>query len=147
MSKYVEFFAAPGDAAAAAVRNSGPAGRYPVVDASDIYFDADDAVLAWRELSAGRPAAYPPERYDLTMVADFVNDGSAVFALPDELVLDLIKASPLRLREIAESWHPLVVADGTHIDAETATALLSEIAQLARSAAGTTNRLYCWVAC
>ncbi|GLW30296.1 hypothetical protein [Actinoplanes regularis] len=146
MSRYIEFFAAPSDAAAAAVRNSGAAERYAVVDAGDIYFCADDAVIAWRNLLAGRAGPLVSGQDDLHMAADFVNDGSAVFALPDELVVDLIEASPVRLREVAEVWVPAVVADGTEIDVETAVVLMSGIAELARAAAGTENRLYCWVA-
>jgi hypothetical protein len=76
VSKYIEFFAAPSDAAAAAVRNMGPARRYAFVDANDIYFDADDAVIAWRNLLAGRTNLYLSEQDDLHMVADFVNDAT-----------------------------------------------------------------------
>jgi len=147
VSKYIEFFAAHSDAAAAAVRNRGPAGTYAAVDASGMYFDADDAVIAWRNLLLGRPGVYLTEPDDPHMVADFVNDGSAVFALPDELVMSLITASPLRLREVAEVWVPAVVADGTEIDVETAAGLISRLADLARATAGTDDRLYCWVAC
>ena len=147
MSKYIEFFAAPSDAAAAAVRNTGPAGGYAIVDASNIYFDADDAVIAWRNLLGRRPGLYRSELDNLHTVADFVNDGSAVFALPEELVTDLIEASSLRLRAVAAAWVPAVVADGTEIDVDTAAVLLSRIADLARAAAGTEDRLYCWVAC
>src|SRR5690349_2123938 len=113
VSQYVEFFAAPSDAAAAAVRTRGPARRYAVADASNIYFDADDAVIAWRNLLTGHGGLQLSEQDDLHMVADFVNDGSAVFALPEELVTNLVKASPRRLREVAEAWVPAVVAEGT----------------------------------
>ena len=147
MSEYIEFFTAPSDAAAAAVRNKGPARRYAVVEANDIYLDADDAVIAWRNLLAGRPGLYNSKRDDLHMAADFQNDGSAVFALPQELVTNLIEASPLRLREVAEVWVPAAVADGTEIDVDSAVVLISRIAELARAAAGTEARLYCWVAC
>lgn len=148
MSKYIEFFCAPNDAAAAAVRNRGPAEKYASVDANNLYFDADDAVIAWWNLLTGRASLYWSEQDDLHMVADYVNDGSAVFALPDELVSNLIKASPLRLREVAEVWVAAVVADdGPEIDVETTTVLMSRIAELARAAAGTEGRLYCWVAC
>jgi hypothetical protein len=117
------------------------------VDASNIHFDADDAVIAWRNLLTGDAGLLPSEQNDLRMVADFVNDGSAVFALPDDLVANLIEASPLRLRAVAEVWVSAVVADGTEIDVETAAVLISEIAELARTTAGTDHRLYCWVAC
>jgi len=147
VSQYIEFFAAPSDAAAAAVRTKGPAKRYAVVDANNIYLDADDAVIAWRNLLTGRAGLYLSEQDDLRMVADLVNDGSAVFALPDELVTSLIKASPLQLRDVARAWVPAVVADGTEIDVDTAVVLISRIAELARAAAGTEDRLYCWVAC
>jgi hypothetical protein len=146
VSQYIEFFAAPSDAAAAAVQSRGPAGRYAVVDANNIYFDADDAVIAWRNLLAGRPVLSVSEQNDLRMVADFVNDGSAVFALPDELVTHLCKASPLQLRDVAAVWVPAVVADGTDIGVDTAADLMARIAELARAVAGTDDRLYCWVA-
>jgi hypothetical protein len=144
--KYIEFFAAPNDAAAAAVRNGGPAARYTVVAANDMYLYADDAVIAWQNLLAGRPGVYLSEQDDLHMVADYLNDGSAVFALPDDLVVSLTEASPRRLREVAEAWVPAVVADGSEIDVETAAVLISEVAELGRAAVGTRNRLYCWVA-
>jgi hypothetical protein len=48
VSQYVEFFAAPSDTPAAMVRNKGPAAGYAIVDANNLYFDADDAVIAWR---------------------------------------------------------------------------------------------------
>lgn len=147
MSTYIEFFAAPSDRAAAAVRNKGAAKRYGVVDANNIHFDADDAVIAWRNLLAGRTGLYLSEQDDLRMVAELHNDGSAVFALPDELVTSLIEAAPGRLREVAEVWVPAVVADGTEIDVDTAVSLMSGIAELARAAAGTESRLYCWIAC
>jgi hypothetical protein len=147
VSQYIEFFAAPSDAAAAAVRIKGPAQKYVVVNASNIYFDADDAVIAWRNLLTGRAGLCLSEQDDLRMVADFVNDGSAVFALPDELVTSLIEASPFQLRDVAEAWVPAVVADGTEIDVDTAVVLMSRIADLARAATGTEDRLYCWVAC
>jgi hypothetical protein len=147
VSMYVEFFAAPSDAAAAAVRNKGPARRYAAVDANNIHFDADDAVIAWRDLLAGRADISLSDPDDPRMVANFHNDGSAVFALPDELVANLIRAVPLRLREVAEAWVSAVVAEGTEIDVDTAVSLLSGVAELARAAAGTEDRLYCWVAC
>ncbi|MEU8241061.1 hypothetical protein AB0C07_22685 [Actinoplanes missouriensis] len=147
MSQYIEFFAAPSDAAAAAVRTRGPAGKYAVVDASNVYFDADDAVIAWRNLLTGPAGHHPSEQDEPRMVADFVNDGSAVFALPDELVTNLITASPQQLRDVAGAWVPAVVADGTDIDVDAAVVLMSRIAELARAAAGTRDRLYCWVAC
>ncbi|GAA4969074.1 hypothetical protein [Actinoplanes utahensis] len=143
MSQYVEFFAAPCDADAAAVRNRGPAERYAVADAGGIHFDADDAVIAWRDLLTGHLS----EQDDLRMVADLVNDGSAVFALPEQFVSSLVTASPRRLREVAEAWVPAVTAEGSEIDVETAAALIAEIAELARGAVGTDDRLYCWVAC
>ncbi|GAA1638567.1 hypothetical protein [Actinoplanes couchii] len=139
MSEYIEFITAPDDTVAAAVRNSGPNHRYPTVDATGIHFEADDAVMAWRDLLVGQGEPAGPR-----MVADFVNDGSAVFALPENLVAALATAPPTRLREAAERWVPTVVADGATIDPETATTLLSSLAELART---TDNQLYCWVAC
>jgi hypothetical protein len=146
VSKYIEFFAAPNDAAAAAVRNRGPAETYTAVAANDMYLDADDAVIAWRNLLTGRAGLYLSKQDDLHWVADFLNDGSAVFALPEELVINLIEAAPHRLRDVAEVWVPAVVADGTEIDVETTVVLMSKIAELARAAVGTEARLYCWVA-
>jgi hypothetical protein len=70
-----------------------------------------------------------------------------VFALPEELVTDLIKASPRRLHEAAKAWVPAVVAEGAEIDADTAAVLMSRVAGLARAAASAEDRLYCWVAC
>ena len=146
MSTYIEFFAAPDDDAAAAVRNQGPSAKYPFVAANDLHFDADDAVLAWRNLMTGRTGLTVSDWDDLRFVAEFQNDGSAVFTVPDELVVMLIEAAPHRLREVAAAWVPAAAADGSEISEQAAADLISGIAGLARAAAGTENRLYCWVA-
>jgi hypothetical protein len=102
---------------------------------------SDSAAAAVRNRGPGR-------RYAVVDANDICLDADdAVFALPDELVTNLVEASLVRLREVAEVWVAVVVAEGTEIDVDAATVLISRIAELARAATDTRDRLYCWVAC
>jgi hypothetical protein len=111
MSEYIEFFAAPDDPTAAAVHATGPGAYFTTV--SGAFFDADDAVVTWENLLTGGARNNMVASEEPRMVAPWVNDGSAVFALSDQLVACLVRAEPPRLREIAEAWLAELLAAGT----------------------------------
>jgi hypothetical protein len=145
MSEYIEFFAAPDDAAAAAVHARGPGPSLTTVSGTGTYIDADDAVITWENLLTCRARPNMATCEEPRMVADYVNDGSAVFALSDELVAKLTEADSLRLQEIAEAWLAEVLRDGAEIDLDAALGILLGVAELAREAARSGDRVYCWV--
>ncbi len=67
-------------------------------------FDADDAVIAWTGFLTGHPG-------EPRTVAPFVNDGSAVFALPEQLLGELCDATAGALRSAADVWHTDLLQD------------------------------------
>lgn len=145
MSQYVEFFVALGDRAAAAVRNQGPASAFATVSGS--FFSADDAVIAWEASLTGRSVDELWAGGGPRMVAPWLNDGSAVFALSEELIAHLLCADPSRLRTLATEWSAEVVRDGDELDPDVALGVVVGVAGLAREAVHTGRSVYCWVAC
>ncbi len=145
MSEYIEFFAAPNDKKAKAVQVQGPKRSFKTVSGS--WFDADDAIVLWENLLTGRLRKHEAMIDDPRMVADMVNDGSAVFALSDELVACLVQADLARLWEVAEAWRAEVLRNGGDIDGDTALGILVGVAGLAREAVQSDGGVYCWVTC
>jgi hypothetical protein len=145
VSEYIEFFVAPDDGVAAAVRNQGPASAFATVSGS--FFAADDAVIAWESVLTGRPADELWASGRPRMVAPWLNDGSAVFARSDDLTAHLVRADSGRLRDIAARWSAQVVADGDQLDEAIALEIIKGVTELAREAVRTNCPLYCWVAC
>jgi hypothetical protein len=143
ISEHIEFFAAPDDPTAAAVRTTGPAPYFTTV--SGAFFDADDAVVTWENLLAGRAGNNMATSDNPRMVAPWVNDGSAVFALSDHLVACLVRTEPSRLQEIAEAWSAGVRQNGDDIGPDEALGILVGLARLARDAVRSGHRVYCWV--
>ncbi|MGC4812527.1 hypothetical protein ACLQ29_18535 [Micromonospora sp. DT228] len=146
MSERVEYFVAPSDEAAGAVHARGPKRQpqsYRTVSGAS--FDADDAAAAWEELLIGATRPGGVTSSEPRMVADFVNDGSAVFVLSDDVVTSLARAELPRLREVAEAWRADLLQDGADIDADTTLGLLVGVAELAREAVSSGQRVYCWV--
>jgi hypothetical protein len=143
MSEYIEFFVAPDDPTAATVHATGPGRAFTTV--SGTFFDADDAVVTWQNLLTGGVRNNMVAGEEPRMVAPWVNDGSAVFALSDQLVAWLVRAEPPRLREIAEAWSADVKRHGDDIGPDTALGILVGVARLAREAVRSGHRVYCWV--
>ncbi|MFU8873020.1 hypothetical protein [Micromonospora sp. SL4-19] len=143
MSEYVEFFGAPDDKKAKAVHARGPERRVKTVSGS--FFDADDAIVTWENLLTGRLRKHEATVDDPRMVAEMVNDGSAVFALSDELVARLVQADLPRLRDVAEAWRAELARNGEDIDADVALGILVGVAGLAREAVQSDGGVYCWV--
>lgn len=145
VSEYVEFFVAPDDSAAAAVRNQGPASAFPTVPGS--FFSADDAVVAWESSLTDRSIEELWATGGPRLVAPWHNDGSAVFALSDELTDRLLSADPARLRSLATEWSTDVVRDGDELDADVALRVIVGVTELAREAVHAGRPVYCWFAC
>lgn len=145
MSEYIEFFVAPNDKKARAVHVKGPKRSYKTVPGS--WFEADDAIVLWENLLTGRLRKHEATIDDPRTVADMVNDGSAVFALSDELVACLVRADLPRLWDVAETWRAEVLRDEGDIDVDTALGILVGVAGLARETVQWGGGVYCWVAC
>lgn len=143
ISERIEFFAAPNDATAAAIRNLGPARIFTTV--SGAFFDADDAVVTWENLLTGRVGNHTATSEEPRVVAPWGNDGTAVFALSDQLVACLARSGPSRLLEIAEAWSAGLRHDGDDIGRDIALGILIGVARLARHAVRSGHRVYCWV--
>ena len=143
MSEYIEFFVAPNDASAARARTRGP--RSSVTTVSGSYFDADDAVIAWENLLTGRVDPTAATLDEPRMVADYVNDGSGVFVLSEELVRSLARAEPGRLQQIAQQWLIDEAGSGYEVEPDAAFNILIGLADLARDSIVAGRRLYCWV--
>ncbi|MCP3759399.1 hypothetical protein [Streptomyces sp. TBY4] len=135
MLRVVEFFVAPDDGAVAGV---GPRRRghgFPAFGCADFF--PDDAVEDWEVLLVGGVASDP------RVVVPMRNDGFMVFELPGRLCSALAAASRSRLVEVAAEWVELAEAkDGA--PAEVAVEILTEVADLARTAGDLGQPLYCW---
>lgn len=142
MSEYVTFFLAPEDSEAAATRNRGPAGG--VVGS---FLSADDAVVMWESSLTGRSVEELWEAGVPRMMAPWVNDGSAVFALSDELTSRLLHADAAQLEALAAQWSASVTRDGDELAADVALRVVTGVAGLAREAIRAGWPVYCWVAC
>lgn len=143
MSEHIEFFGAPNDEKARAFHVQGP--KRPIKTVSGSFFDADDAIVTWENLLTGRLRKHEATVDDPRMVADMVNDGSAVFALSGELVARLVQADLPRLRDVAKAWRAEVLRNGEDIDADAALGILVGVAGLAREAVQSDGGVYCWV--
>ncbi|WP_083913368.1 hypothetical protein [Nocardia concava] len=143
----VAFFIAPNDHAAAATRPRGPGDSYPSVHCRD--FDADDAVVEWDMYFEDPGAELPPleqlyARQWPTWVAEVVNDGTGVFALPDQLTRALATASPEDLDRLAIRWvERLRQVDGHSRTGDDPLEILRRVARLAATS-GAGDHIYCW---
>jgi hypothetical protein len=144
VSQYVVFFGADDDAVAAAVLPTGPGRVFTTV--SGAHFDADDAMSIWENVAGGRTGRWTSASYRPRMVAGGGNDGSAVYAMSDELSAALARAEPASLRLIAEAWHADVSSEDDGLDLDTAGAVVIGVAALVRDAARTGERIYAWAA-
>jgi hypothetical protein len=134
MSSIVEFFIAPGDDAAAAVADHGPAGVTGVARYGN--FDPVTTMGDW-ESSFGIAGDDGPR-----IIA---GDGRPlVLAVPAGLQAALAAADGEQLAQAAARWAGLPAADGEQIHPEFASDMLSQIASLARTATHRGHRLYYW---
>ncbi|GAA1031327.1 hypothetical protein GCM10009557_26340 [Virgisporangium ochraceum] len=144
VSAFIEFFVASDDRVAAAVQYRGPASAFPTVSGS--FFYAEDAVLAWESSFTGRSVKELSAGGKPRMVAPWVNDGSGVFVLSDELTAHLLRAGRARLQALATEWSTAVVRDGDDLDVDEALRVVVGVTALARAAAESGQLVYCWAA-
>ncbi|MFD8411046.1 hypothetical protein ACFV2Q_04685 [Streptomyces sp. NPDC059650] len=130
----VEFFAAPDDRAA---ETGPPRGEeFPALECTG--FDPGEAVGDWEFLLTGETAG------ELRSLRPTKNSGSTVFEVPDGLCEALAQANRRRLVEVAAAWAGLAAGRGEYLPVETAVETLTELADLAHTAASIRQRLYCW---
>ncbi|MFD7893826.1 hypothetical protein [Streptomyces sp. NPDC059743] len=145
MSIIIEFFTAPDDTSAAGIADRGPVGVFDSLACGN--FDASEAVIEWESLLTGQNFEALVASDEPRMVADPENgDGPLLFVASGALQGALAGASASRLAEVGELWIQERAAEGEVFDSETVRELLSDLADLARTAEGWGHGLYCWMA-
>ncbi|MGW0903359.1 hypothetical protein [Streptomyces sp. NPDC002853] len=144
MSIIVEFFAAPNDASAALVLQTGPQRACESLSFGN--FDPEEAVVEWECLFAGVSFEELVEADEPRQVAGLDDDGRIVFAISPRLSAALAEAERTQLRDAAVAWSMQRAEDGEAIATETAEAILSDLAALVSSARSQGQNVYCWVA-
>ncbi|WP_374772744.1 hypothetical protein OG756_05975 [Streptomyces sp. NBC_01310] len=148
MSTIVTFFAAPDDASAALVVETGPGRAFASLGFGN--FDPEEAVVEWESLLSDGSVDDLVEAGEPRIVAGADDDGGAVvFALSDRLVDALAEAEPSRLQETAVRWAGLRAEDGEDgeaIDPDVARDMVTALGALARRTGELDHGLYCWVA-
>ncbi|WP_326592894.1 hypothetical protein [Streptomyces sp. NBC_01294] len=145
MSTIVTFFAAPDDASAALVVETGPGRAFASLGFGN--FDLEEAVVEWESFLSDGSVDDLVEAGEPRIVAGADDDGGAVvFALSDRLVDALSEAEPSRLQETAVQWAGLRAEDGEVIDPDVAREMVTALGALARRTGELDHGLYCWVA-
>ncbi|MFD6067792.1 hypothetical protein [Amycolatopsis lurida] len=144
MGVLFDYFAAPDhDAAATTIDlDGGPAeASFPTVALKGL--DPFVQLGTLESLLTGADYDTVIER-DLAPVAMADDGARLVVALTEELSAALSDADEARLREVAEPWSRTEEFGG-QADPADLVAVLTELAQLARTATTRGDRLYCWV--
>ncbi|MFF0094608.1 hypothetical protein ACFYSF_32270 [Streptomyces canus] len=144
MSIIVEFFAAPDDASAALVLQTGPRRSFESLSFGN--FDPEEAVVEWECLFAGVSFEQLVEADEPRLVAGLGDDGCVVFAISSRLSAALAEAERSELKVAAVAWSFQRAEDGEFIAPEIAEVILSDLAALVRSARRQGHHVYCWVA-
>ncbi|MDV9172275.1 hypothetical protein R6V09_19450 [Streptomyces sp. W16] len=144
MSIIVEFFAAPDDASAALVLQTGPRRTFESLSFGN--FDPEEAVVEWECLLADGSFEELVEAGEPRIVADQGDDGCIVFAISPRLSAALAEAERSALKDAAVAWSLRRAEDGEVIDTEIAFVILSDLAALVSSARRQGRDAYCWVA-
>lgn len=144
MSIIVEFFAAPDDASAALVLQTGPQRAFESLSFGD--FDPEEAVIEWECLFAGVSFEDLVEADEPRLVAGQEDDGCVVFAISPRLSAALAEAERSELKDAAVAWSMQREEDGEVIGTEIAEVILSDLAALVSSARCQGRNVYCWVA-
>ncbi|MFJ1611012.1 hypothetical protein ACIOHS_48200 [Streptomyces sp. NPDC088253] len=144
MSIIVEFFAAPDDASAALVLQTGPRRAFESLSFGN--FDPEEAVIEWECLFAGVSFDDLVEADEPRLVAGQHDDGCVVFAIWPRLSAALAEAERSELKDAALAWSLQRAEDGEVIDTEIAEVILSDLAALVSSARRQGQNVYCWVA-
>ena len=145
MSIIIKFFIAPDDTSAAGIVDSGPDGVFCSLTCGN--FDASEAVIEWENLLTGQSFEELVASDEPHTVADTGEEGSPLlFVISGALQGTLAGASAARLAEVGELWIQERAAEGEVFDPEVVAELLSDLADLARTADGRGQGVYCWMA-
>lgn len=144
VSIIIKFFIAPDDTSAASSVDSGPDGVFDSLTCGN--FDASEAVIEWESLFTGQSFEALVASDEPRTVADEEGDGPLLFVVSEALKGALTTVSPARLAEVGELWIQERAVEGDAFDPEMVGELLSDLADLARSAHGQGHGLYCWMA-
>ncbi|MFG2887115.1 hypothetical protein ACGFYV_33325 [Streptomyces sp. NPDC048297] len=145
MSIIIKFFIAPDDTSAASSVDSGPDGVFGSLTCGN--FDASEAVIEWESLLTGQSFEALVASDEPHTVADPGEEGGPLlFVVSDALQGALTAASTDRLAEVGKLWIQERAAEGEAFDPEMVGELLSDLADLARTADGRGHGLYCWMA-
>lgn len=143
MDDWAEFFSAPDEESAAAVKGSNPPGAFKIVSVG--IYDPADAAVEWESLFTGDCAQELMRAGEPRVLTEIENDGCYVFVVSERLQTLLATAGPQQLEDVARRWSRLRQADGERIEEGEAVSHLVELASLARASTSKAARLYCSV--
>jgi hypothetical protein len=145
VSIIIRFFSAPDHTSAASSLDSGPDGNFGSLTCGN--FDASEAVIEWESLLTGQSFEALIASDEPHTVADPGEEGGPLlFVVSAALQGALTGASTERLAEVGELWIQEQAAEGEAFDPKMVGRLLSDLADLARTADGQGHSLYCWMA-
>ncbi|WP_327420318.1 hypothetical protein OG612_39015 [Streptomyces sp. NBC_01527] len=140
---WADFFIAPDDESAAAVKGVSPRPAFKIVPVG--IYDPADAAVEWESLFTGDSPQELMRAGEPQVLTEITNDGYYVFVMSERLQALLADEDPLRLKDVARKWSHLRRADGEFVEEGEAVSHLAELASLARTATGQGARLYCSV--
>ncbi|MGW1501187.1 hypothetical protein ACWCQW_21850 [Streptomyces mirabilis] len=143
MDDWTDFFSAPDDDSAAAVKGFSPRRAFKIVPVG--IYDPADAAVEWEGLFTGDSPQELMRAGEPQVLTEVANDGCHVFVISERLQTLLATEDPLRLEDVARRWSRLRRTDGEFIEEGEAVSHLAELASLARTATGQGARLYCSV--
>jgi hypothetical protein len=140
---WADFFSAPDDESAAAVKGFSPRRAFKIVPVG--IYDPADAAVEWESLFTGESPQELMRAGEPQVLTEITNEGCYVFVVSERLQTLLATEGPRRLEDVARRWSRLRRADGEFIEEGEAASHLAELASLASTAAGQGARLYCSV--
>lgn len=143
VDEWADFFVAPDDESAAAVKGVSPRPAFKTVPVG--IYDPADAAVEWESLFTGDSPQELMRAGEPHVLTKITNDGYYVFVISERLQALLATEDPLRLEGVARRWSHLRQADGEFVEEGDAVSHLAELASLARTATGQGARLYCSV--
>ncbi|MEU4688868.1 hypothetical protein [Actinoplanes sp. NPDC023714] len=141
MSSIITFFVAADDDSAAALSEGGPGDDLPSATYGN--FDVWTTLAEWESLATDRSLMEIEEAGGADMVSGA--DEPVVLAFPASLTRALSVADRPALQRLGEQWIELRAEEDEEIEEELAADLLTEIADLARTAVAAESSLYVWV--
>ncbi|MFD6334270.1 hypothetical protein ACFWGI_32470 [Streptomyces niveus] len=145
MSVIIKYFIAPDEASAASVVDSGPDGVLGSLSCGN--FDASEAVIEWESLLTGRSFEALVAADKPYSIADPGEEGGPLLFVISAALQGALAGTPAdRLAGVGELWIRERAAEGEVFDPEMVGELLSDLADLARTAGQRGHGLYCWMA-